>query len=247
LIAVDIANTAPNSSTIGVTLNANGITSAASGGNDVNPTFSALASNLTSVVNSSAVPDVKIVMVSTRGSDGGATKEFIVLANHTPNTVSLTGWQLRTRAGVATSNLTLNLSGSIPPYGHFLIASKPYGSNCEGVTPNLTDTNTNGLFGGMSDTTGRSIGLFDGAGTGANRVDGFSFNGGATNPNNLHEGSAFSGGPGSSTVSFARKRPGGAGTFYTDTDNNANDLQTVTSKTPPTDLLPVQASHFSVE
>ncbi|AXA36065.1 MAG: hypothetical protein D6691_05335 [Candidatus Hydrogenedentota bacterium] len=247
LVAVDIANTAPNASTIGVTLNANGITSAASGGNDVNPTFSAQSSNLTSVVNISAIPDVKIVMVSTRGSDGTAAKEFLVLANHTANTVSLSGWQLRTRAGAATSDITLNLSGSIPPYAHFLIASQPYGSNCEGVTPNFSDTNVSGLFGGMSDTTGRSIGLFDGTGTGANRVDGFSFNGGATNPNNLHEGTAFSGGSGSSTVSFARKRPGGAGTFYTDTDNNASDLQTITSKTPPTDFLPVSVSHFSVE
>jgi endonuclease I len=227
LVTADLAPTAPDGTNFQVALAANGIVHASSGGNDIDPTFAAQSTPAISVVNNS-IGNVKIVMVSTRGSDGTAAKEFIVLGNHSNTQVSLSGWQLRSRAGGATSDSVLNLSGSIPPYGHFLIASQPYGATCEGLTADQTDSNTSGLFGGMSDTTGRSIGLMNGT----TRVDGFSFNGGATNPNNLHEGTAFVGSSGSSTVSYHRKRPGSTIGPYTDTDNNASDLENITSKTP---------------
>jgi hypothetical protein len=162
----------------------------------------------------------------------------------------MTGWQLRTRAGTSTSDgPAITLSGTIPAKHHFLIASSAYGSNCEGVTPDFIDSNTNGLFGGMSDTTGRSIALFDGTSTTANKIDGFSFLNGATNDTNYYrDGTAFGGSSGSATVSFARKNLPGE-LYYADTENNAQDLQNVTSKSPKNALifLPVTVSSLSME
>lgn len=249
LIAADLANASPSGRTLGMKVNANGITHSSSGGNDVDPTFSDQSSGLLAIINP-ALPQVKIVMVSTRGSDGGAAKEFIVLANHGSNPVNITGWQLRTRAGSSTSDATpITLSGTIPAKSHFLLASYPYGSSCEGLAPDMSDTNTNGLFGGMSDTTGRSIALFDDSSSTANKIDGFSYLGGATYDTNYYrDGSAFTGNAGSATVSFARKTLPGE-LYYLDTENNVNDLQNVTSKTPKNSsvLLPVSLSAFLVE
>jgi len=249
IVAASLASSSPSGRMLGIKVVSNGITSAPTGGNDVNPTFADQSSNLTMLVNP-ALPPVKIVMVSTRGSDGGASKEFIVLANHGNTTVTITGWQLRTRAGSSASDGTpLTLSGSIPPKRHFLIASNPYGSNCEGFTPDMTDTNTSGLFGGMGDTTGRCIALFDGTSADANKIDGFSFAGGATNDTNFYrDGTAFSGTGGSSTVSYARKNLP-ASDYYQDTDNNANDLQTITSKAPKNTSVfcPVTFSYFTLD
>jgi endonuclease I len=228
LLAIDMAPSAPDSTQFQIALAANGITHAASGGNDVDPNFSA-QSTLPITVQNTNMGTIKIVMVSTRGSDGAAGKEFVVLANQSSQAISLTGWQLRTRGGGDTTDKVLNLSGTVPGYSHFLIASQAYGSNCEGKTPDFSDTNTNGLFGGMSDTTGRSMAVMDAS---LNKVDGFSFLGGATNPNNLHDGTPFTGSSGSSTVSFHRKRPGGNVGPYQDTDNNASDLENISSKTP---------------
>ncbi len=228
LVAVDIAPNAPDATNLQVALAANGIVHAPSGGADVDPSISSQGT-LPIVIQNPNSGTLKIVMVSTRGSDGTAGKEFIVLGNHSSVAVSLTGWQLRSRAGGDTTDKVLNLSGTVPGYGHFLISSQAYGATCEGKAADFVDTNANGLFGGMGDSTGRSIGLFNGSGS---KIDGFSFLGGATNPNNLHEGTAFNGSAGSATVSFARKRPGTNSGPYTDTDNNVNDLQNVTSKTP---------------
>ncbi|MGC8741107.1 MAG: endonuclease [Candidatus Sumerlaeaceae bacterium] len=228
VVAADLAASAPDATNFQITLTANGIVHAPSGGADVDPTFASQGTTPVAVQNPNS-GTIKIVMVSTRGSDGTAGKEFIVLANQSSAPVSLSGWQLRSRAGGDTTDKVLNLNGTVPGYGHFLISSQAYGGTCEGKTPDLQDTNTNGLFGGMGDSTGRSIGVFNGSGS---RIDGFSFLGGATNPNNLHEGTAFGGSAGSSTVTFARKRPGGNVGPYTDTDNNATDLQNVSSKTP---------------
>ena len=227
LVTCDVSPTAPDSTTFQVSLASNGIVHAQSGGADVDPTFPTASTSLITLRNQN-MGTIKIVMVSTRGSDGNAGKEFIVLANHSSAPVSLSGWQLRTRGGGDTSDKILNLSGTVPAYGHFLIASQAYGSACEGKTPDMSDTNTNGLFGGMGDSTGRSLAILNGA----TRIDGFSFLGGATNPNNLHEGTPFTGSAGSATVSFHRKRPGGSTGPYTDTDNNASDLENITSKAP---------------
>lgn len=228
LLAADLSATAPHGTQFQMALAANGVTHAASGGNDVDPTFPAQSATGVSVQNTN-MGTMKIVMVSTRGSDGAAAKEFIVLANHSSTPVSLSGWQLRTRGGGDTADKVLNLNGTVPAYGHFLIASQAYSGNCEGKSADMLDTNTNGLFGGMSDTTGRSLAIMDASG---NKIDGFSFLGGATNPNNLHEGAAFTGSGGSSTVSFHRKRPGMNFGPYQDSDDNASDLENITSKTP---------------
>lgn len=228
LLAADLSATAPHGSQFQMTLAASGVTHAASGGNDVDPTFPAQSTTSVAVQNTN-MGTMKIVMVSTRGSDGTAAKEFIVLANHLSTPVSLSGWQLRTRGGGDTADKVLGLSGTVPAYGHFLIASQAYGGLCEGKSADMSDSNTNGLFGGMSDTTARSLAIMDANG---NKVDGFSFLGGATNPNNLHEGTAFTGSAGSSTVSFHRKRPGVNLGPYQDTDDNASDLENIASKTP---------------
>ncbi|MCX7626587.1 MAG: endonuclease [Candidatus Sumerlaeaceae bacterium] len=228
LFAADLSAAAPHGTQFQITLAANGITHAASGGDDIDPILPAQSSTPVAVQNAST-GSLKIVMLSTRGSDGAAAKEFIVLANHSSVPISLTSWQLRTRGGGDTTDKVLNLTGTVPAYGHFLIASQAYGGTCEGKTADFSDTNTNGLFGGMSDSTGRSLAIMDSSG---NKVDGISFLGGATNPNNLHEGTAFTGSAGSSTVSVRRKRPGNNFGPYQDTDNNANDLENVASKTP---------------
>lgn len=227
LVTVDLAASAPDATNFRIGLAANGIVHAPSGGADVDPTLSAQNSTYVTVQNTN-MGTLKIVMVSTRGSDGTAAKEFVVLANQSSVAISLSGWQLRTRGGGDTSDKVLNLSGTVPAYGHFLIASQAYGSTCEGVTPDFSDTNTGGLFGGMGDSTGRSMAIFNGT----TKVDGFSFLGGATNPNGLHDGSPFVGSAGSASVSFHRKRPGGNVGSYVDTDNNATDLENITSKTP---------------
>jgi hypothetical protein len=255
LVAVDLSATALNGNTFQITLNANGIVHAASGGADVDPTFSAQSSGVTSVVNNN-VGTVKIVKVSTRASDGSATKEFVVLANHSPSAINLNGWELRTRGGGATADLILILAGTIPGYGHFLIGSQAYLGTVEGVTADYTDPGATGIAGGMADTTGRSFGLFNGTGAGATKIDGFSLYGGATNPNGLHDGTPLgtSAGAGSATVSFRRKRPGGTTGLYTDTDNNVNDLETVTESPAPKIVynsgditVPVEISAFSID
>jgi endonuclease I len=252
IVAADLAASSPSGRMFGIKVTANGIIHAASGGTDTDPTFSDQSSNLLAIVNTT-LPPVKIVMVSTRGSDGGGTKEFIVLANHLATTVSLNGWQLRSRAGSSSSDASpLNLSGAIPPKAWFLIASQAYGSSCEGYQPDFMDTvTTNGLFGGMADSTGRSIALFDGPTTNplANKIDGFSFAGGAQYDVNYYkEGNAYTGTNGSATVSFARKTLAGT-LYYQDTDDNSADLQNVTSKTPNNSYstLPVRLSGFTFD
>ncbi|MCX7626588.1 MAG: endonuclease [Candidatus Sumerlaeaceae bacterium] len=249
LIAADLAISSPSGRMLGIKVNANGITYSSSGGNDVNPTFSDQSSSLLAIINP-ALPPVKIAMVSTRGSDNAAAKEFIVLANHSSSSVNITGWQLRTRAGSSMGDGTpITLSGTIPAKSYFLLASNAYGTTCEGKTPDMSDSNSNGLFGGMADTTGRSIALFDGSGAAANKIDGFSFQGGATYDTNYYrDGSAFVGVGGSSTVSFARKTLAGE-LYYIDTENNANDLQNVSSKTPANSSmnLPVSLSRLMLE
>lgn len=249
LIAADLAASSPSGRMLGLKVNANGITYSPTGGTDINPTFADQSSSLVAVINP-ALPKVKIAMVSTRGSDGTASKEFIVLANHDGTSVSLSGWQLRTRAGTSTSDGTpMTLSGTIPPKSHFLIASQSYGSSCEGLPPDYSDSNPNGLFGGMGDSTGRSIALYDGSAATANKIDGFSFAGGATNDVNYYrEGSAFTGNTGNATNSYARKNIPGTDYFF-DTENNGADLQVVASKTPKNSpiSLPTVLSVFSLE
>lgn len=249
LIGVDLAASSPSGRVLGVKVVANSITHAASGGNDTDPTFTDQSSSLMAIINPT-LPRVKIAMVSTRGSDGAGAKEFIVLANHDATSVTISNWQLRTRAGSATGDSApVTLTGVIPPRGHFLIASQAYGTTCEGLAPDFSDTNVNGLFGGMGDTTGRSLALFDGTDTSANKIDGFSFAGGPANdPNFYRDGNAFTGTGGSSTVSYARKTiPATA--YYLDTENNATDLQTVTSKTPSNSsvFVPVTLSTLTLE
>ncbi len=249
ILAADLAPSSPSGRMFGLKVNANGITHSPTGGNDVNPTFSDQSSNLLAIINPS-LPQVKIAMVSTRGSDGAASKEFIVLANQSYTTVSVTNWQLRSRAGSSSSDSTpVTLSGQIPPRSQFLIASQAYGSTCEGKTVDFSDTNANGLFGGMADSTARSIALFDGTSSTANKIDGFSLLGGATNDANYYrEGIAFVGSNGSATLSFARKTlfPGSE---YRDTDDNSADLQMVSSKSPfnTSDWCPVTISDFRLE
>ncbi len=228
LVTADLGSSAPNGTQFQINLLPNAVLHSPSGGEDIDPVYAGVGSGTVTVQNPNTGL-VKIVMVSTRGSDGTAAREFIALANHGATPVALSGWQLRSRGGGATADSVLNLNGTIPAYGHFLIASQAYGSVCEGKTADLVDSNTSGLFGGMGDSTGRSIGLFNSS---SQRVDGFSFLGGAANPNNLHEGTAFGGAAGSSTVSFRRKRPDGTSGPYTDTDNNASDLENISSKTP---------------
>ncbi|MGC8840339.1 MAG: endonuclease [Candidatus Sumerlaeaceae bacterium] len=249
IIAADLAASSPSGRMVGIKVNANGIVYSPSGGTDTNPTFADQASNLVAVINPT-LPKVKIVMVSTRSSAGTASQEFIVLANHEASPVSLNNWQLRTRAGSSTSDGSpITLTGTIPAKSFFLIASNPYGSSCEGLTPDFSDTNTNGLFGGMADTTGRSIALYDGTAASANKIDGFSFAGGATNDVNYYrDGTAFSGNSGSAINSYARKTVPGT-LYYFDTDNNSTDLLVVASKTPKSSAmnLPTVLSAFSVE
>lgn len=252
LVAADISDTALHGATLGVQLEANGIASSPSGGLDQNPTFAAVPSNLSQVKNLN-LGTVKIVMVSTEGSylpGGSGYREFVVLANHSPSAINLNGWELRMRGGGDPSDRKSLLAGTIPGHGHFLIGAKEYAGNVEGVAGDYQDIDMNGIAGGMSNDKGRSIALFNGTGTGATKIDGFSFNGGATDPNGLHEGTPFVGASGSTTVSFARKRPGGTTGYYTDTDNNVNDLENVTSKTPSNSLdinVPVTLSHVSFE
>lgn len=179
--------------------------------------------------------NVHIVMVSTRGSDGAATKECLVLANPNEVPVDLTHWELRSRAGASTSTYTTALSGTILPFSHFIIASEAYPdiNDIEGAAGDLRVTS---IVGGMGDTTPRSIALFDETGT---KQDGFSWSGGANDPLNFNDGTPFAGATtNAQTQVYARKRPGGTSGLYTDTENNSSDLEVRTlgvPKTPPSD------------
>lgn len=229
LLAASLSSSATPSQTLRVRLNS--LTHAATGGNDTDPVFASPVESAAALVSAVApTGGVRIVMVSTRGSDGTAAKEFIALSNPGASAVSLASWQIRTRAGGDTADTVLNLSGTAAACSIFVIASSSYGSSVEGVAPGQTTSGTGGLFGatGMGDTTARSIGLFDATGT---KVDGFSFGGGANNPNSLHEGTPFSQTVTSaSTQAYRRKLVGGV---FTDTDVNANDLEIADTKTPP--------------
>lgn len=253
LVTASLNPIAPVGATLQVGVAANGITHSPRGGADVDPTFAATASNALEVtgVSGGGSTGVNIVMVSPRGSDNAAAKEFLVLANGSPSPVSLANWELRSRAGASTSTSTMALSGIIPARGHFIVYSQGYGpgpsgDSVEGVAGDLMLGNANGLFGGMADTTARSIALFDDGGT---KVDGFSYNGGATNPLDFNDGTPFAGALSSATTQvYARKRPGVSVGNYTDTDENVDDLEILTTKTPPSDLaVPVELSGFAID
>ena len=178
--------------------------------------------------------NVLIVGISTRNSTS-ATHEWAALANSGSTAVNLTGWRLISRT--ATADSTINLTGSIPARGHYIIGSNPYGGTVEGVIANLTTTN--GLFGsGISDTTARSFGLYNAANE---LVDAFSIGAGASTPYSDEDGLyAFGQNTGNTTQSAAnsifRKRPGGTVGAYQDTDRNVDDLEIRPTKVPPSDV-----------
>ena len=186
--------------------------------------------------------NVKIAMVSTRGGDGAASKEYLVLANQNSKTVNLAGWELRSRAGTSFFTNTTGLSRTIAPFSHFIIADDAYGdlSNIEGVQGDLRVTS---IVGGMGDTSARSIALFD---VGNRKIDGFSWSGGADSPLDFNDGTPFAGTLQDADAQvYARKRPGGSTGPYLDTNSNINDLEVRTlgmPKTPPTDRSLGQAS-----
>jgi hypothetical protein len=193
------------------------------------------AAEATPVAPPTPLNSVLIVGISTRNSIS-ATHEWAALANSGTTAVDLTGWTLRSRTG--SSDSTINLTGSIPARGHYIIGSNPYGGTVEGVTANLTTTN--GLFGsGISDTTSRSFGLYNAA---DELVDAFSIGAGASTPYSDEDGLyAFGQNTGNSTQSAAnsifRKRPGGATGPYQDTDRNVDDLEIRPTKVPPSDVV----------
>lgn len=263
LISVDLAANAVDGATLSLSLPANAVTFSPTGGADQNPSFAGFAGGTTTITNASPANNVKIVMVSTRataaaGVASAASAEFIVLANHLPTPVSLTGWQLRKYPG---SPVVLNLSGTIPAYSHFLIASNSYpsASDIEGSTANLY-LGTASVLGGLTDTGPVAIGLFDGSST---KVDGFSWGGNATGDTTepyLRDDPVLTSAPSGTTSTAAnqlivRKRPGGATTGpYQDTGSNAADLQIISvtagsKKNPPNGgvLVPVTVSAFSAE
>lgn len=253
IVTASLNPIAPVASTLTVGVAADGIDHSSRGGADVDPTFSATASSAMTITGTGGggSSGVNIVMVSPRGSDGTAGKEFLVLANGSASPVSLASWELRSRAGGATSTSTMTLSGSIPARGHFIVYSQGYGpgpsgDSVEGVAGDLMLGNASGLFGGIADTTARSIAVYDGGGT---KIDGFSYNGGATNPLDMNDGAPFTGALSSATTQvYARKRAGGSVGYYTDTDDNASDLEIRTTKTPPSDLaVPVELSGFALD
>src|SRR5690606_6220662 len=88
LVTASISGGATYGNQISVMLPANGLRHDARGGIDTDPTYSAIASG-TTTIGGSIIPtgDVNIVMVSTRGSDGAGSKEFIALANSTNSTI----------------------------------------------------------------------------------------------------------------------------------------------------------------
>jgi endonuclease I len=243
LVTVTLSAAATPGATVQLRLE--GLAHSATGGADADPSFTPFVSNATTI-NSGINGTVKIAMVSTRGSDNTASKEFIALANQTGNPIDLTGWTLTRRAGSDTSNQTaIVLTGTISAHGHYLIGSSNYGSSVEGVPPDQTAGNSNGLWNGISDTTGCSIALFDDSST---KIDGFSFNGGATNPNGLHDGTPLPTGTAlNSTKSVVRKRVGANSGPYIDTDDNSQDLQIAADKTPPITQTPVTISWFALE
>ncbi|MCX7719381.1 MAG: endonuclease [Candidatus Sumerlaeaceae bacterium] len=125
LIAADIAAGAQNGQTLGVRIQANGITSANSGGSDINPSFPATDSGLLTVnvaggPNSLVISEVvegtqnnyKWVEILNRGSvpvQLNDPSNQIVLRRYTNGSVSVSG--------------SVNLTGTIPPGGRFVVAN----------------------------------------------------------------------------------------------------------------------------
>lgn len=254
LVAADINASAEDGASFGVRLNANGITHATSGGTDADPTFASASSNLARISNP-CTGTVKIVAVSTRGSSNYASNayaEYIVLANQTTASINLSGWQLR-KVPTATP---LNLSGTIPPKAHFLIASNAYAtSDVEGAAADMRLASGSGIMGGLAEGTATALALFNGS----TKVDGFSWGGTSTSDTAtppMRDGNGFTGKMTSSAQAAAsiyhRKRPGGSEGFYIDTDDNASDLELLAPGTPKTPLtsasgVPVSLSSFGAE
>ncbi len=64
-----------------------------------------------------------------------STDEFVELYNPTSNSVVMENWRLqRKTAGGSVNNLVLNLDGTIPAFGYFLVAHPNYQGN---VTPDI--------------------------------------------------------------------------------------------------------------
>lgn len=194
-----------------------------------------------------------ITKVSTRGSDNGAAKEYVVLANHGTSAVNLANYRLRRKSGAGGNNDMTISAGSIPAKSHFLLASNTYGSGAgavEGSTADYVDSNVSGLTGGLSDTaTGVSIALLDSA---LNQLDAVSYTNGGTAVPTIHEGTAFAGtlnGVGQTSI-LQRKRAATPGP-YTDTNNNNSDLEISTAKASPENStivnVPVSVSAFSID
>lgn len=254
LIVADIAPTAAAGATLITRVEANGLAPNPSGGADLASSHSAFSGTSTLLTGSAqANQGVKIVAVSTRGSDNSASKEFVVLANQSPNPVFVGNWQLRRRTNAAAFSSMTITTGTIPGNTHFLIGSNAYGAGAgavEGLTADHVDGNVNGLTGGLSDAGGSAIsmGLIDNNG---DLIDGVSWNGGATGSPVLHEEPPFATAFSSpQTTSLWRKRPGGSSGPWTDTEDNSNDLEMRTTKTPLNSAdgsVPVGLSGFEAE
>ncbi|MBX7246339.1 MAG: endonuclease [Candidatus Sumerlaeaceae bacterium] len=222
LVVADLASNATAGRTLRLQLNANGIIHNATGGNDLDTTNSAIAAGTTTVQGGGAPGDVKIAYVSTRGTDGTASKEFIVLANHTNDAIAMTNWTIRRSTQPSTTSTLTITSNTLPGKGHFLIGSSTYGLSVEGVVPDYSDSNGIGLTGGFSDASGSSlsVSLINPVGT---KIDGVSWNGGTAQAEGTPLSTAFHTSTSTSSLQLLRRlRPANPGP-YTDTDNNSSD------------------------
>ncbi len=154
----------------------------------------------------SAFNNVVINEVQIAGSV--AEDEFVELYNPTGNPVDISGWRLtrNTESGQSESNLVLNLSGTVPAGGYFLVANDDF----TGPTPDQ-------LYSALSNNiaNNNSVTLYSDAGVTV--VDRVGF-GSST----LFEGAAFPTNP-PALGSIQRTA---------DTENNANDFELLEVSTP---------------
>jgi len=208
------------------------------------PANASVDSSVATATPSASPTGLVIVGIST-GSAASASHEWLALANPGSSSVDLSGWTVKSRT--AASDTTITLIGIIPARGHYVIGSSAYAGTVEGVTAD--QSTVAGLFGGIGDATGRSVGLFNASSV---LIDAISIGTGATTPYASEDGGANASGLTFTTTtrqtqSIYRKRPGGSTGPYTDTDVNLSDLEIRTSKVPPSDLaVPVEASAFSL-
>jgi uncharacterized protein YdeI (BOF family) len=167
------------------------------------------------------VPSNTIVISEFQVAGNTSADEWIEVYNITDSPFDLNGHRIVFRSAQGSSDVTLALwttTTLVPPHGHYLLASTAYSGSV------LPDTTFNSTLPG----TAGGIAIRRGASNTGSIIDSLGY--GATVSNTFVEGSRIPNPP-AAGQSYERK-PGGNAGNSTDTDDNANDFQLLTTPNP---------------